>query len=156
MVAKKFEDRYQSMSEVVAALEHCSSNQQTAVDINAAATIVQNDALARTTHDTGRIEKPRLTKAGTSRKKLILGAVGAGCLAVAVAVAIFIKMHTKDGADNPRRPTAAGAPSAVVPGTAASVAADQKGDCPSLRAVERALEYAGLPAMGEGGCRAAR
>jgi tRNA A-37 threonylcarbamoyl transferase component Bud32 len=130
MVAKKFEDRYQSMSEVVAALEHCSSNQQTAVDINAAATIVQNDALARTTTDTGRIEKPRLTKAGRSRKKLILGAVGIGCLAVAVAVAIFIKMHTKDSTDNPRGPTAAGAPSPVAPGIAASVVAEQKGTVP--------------------------
>ena len=147
MVAKKFEDRYQSMSEVVVALEHCSSNQQTAIDINAAATIVQNDPLARTTTDTGRIENENrrglspfaesseqkgtvpLSAVG-SRKKLILGAVGVGCLAVAVAVAIFIKMHTKDGTDNPRGSTGAGAPSPVSPGTAASVVAEQKGTVP--------------------------
>jgi serine/threonine protein kinase len=96
MVAKKFEDRFQTMGEVVAALEQCSFSQQTSFDINAATTMVQSAAPARTTHESGRIEKARL-KAGTSRKTYILGAVGAGCLAVAIFAAIFIKLHTKDG-----------------------------------------------------------
>jgi serine/threonine protein kinase len=109
MVAKKFEERYQSMSEVVAALEHCNSSQQTAVDINAAATIVQNDALARTTNDPsrgpssfprapaeGRSDQENGTVPFSSRKKLIIGAVGAACLAVAIFAAVFYKMHTTD------------------------------------------------------------
>jgi serine/threonine protein kinase len=97
MVAKKVEDRFQTMSEVVAALEQCSFSQQTSFDIHAGATMVQSAAPVRTTHESGRIEKARLTKAGTSRKTYILGAVGAGCLAVAIFAAIFIKMHAKDG-----------------------------------------------------------
>ncbi len=97
MVAKKFEDRFQTMSEVVAALEQCSFSQQTSFDINAAATMVQSAAPVRTTHESGRMEKARLAKAGTSRNTYVLGAVGAGCLAVAIFAAIFIKLHTKDG-----------------------------------------------------------
>ncbi len=109
MVAKKFEDRYQSMSEVVAALEHCNSSQQTAVDVNAAATIVQNDPLARTTNDSsrgpssfprapaeGRMGEEKGTVPFSSRKKLILGAVGAACLAAAIFAVVFYKMHTTD------------------------------------------------------------
>ena len=97
MVAKKFESRFQTMSEVVAALEQCSFSQQTSFDINAAATMVQSAVPARTTHESRPSGKTAPNKVGKSRRTLVLGAVGAGCLALAVVTAVIFKIQTKDG-----------------------------------------------------------
>ena len=94
MVAKKFEDRFQTMSEVVAALEQCSFSQQTSFDIHAGATMVQSAAPVRTTHESKPIKTAALPKVGKSHKTLVLGA---GCLALAVIAAVIFKMQTKDG-----------------------------------------------------------
>jgi tRNA A-37 threonylcarbamoyl transferase component Bud32 len=93
MVAKKSEDRFQSMSEVVGALERCASSQQTSTDINTAATMVQQDPQARTTHDPRPIEKPPTTKVGKPRKLFVFGGIGAACLAVAIGCVVFYKMQ---------------------------------------------------------------
>ena len=113
-MAKKVEDRYQTMSEVVAALEQCNSGQQTSVsfqqsvDTNLDADVLTflRDAPPHASHVQKKAKKaaPAKTakkvapsKSGKDNKKLILGAVGAGFLGVAILAAVIFKLRTKDG-----------------------------------------------------------
>ncbi len=109
MVAKKVEDRFQSMSEVVAALEQCSSGQQTSLSIqqsidtnldNSEMTFLR-DMPVHATH------KPKPTKKtvkpageGASKNKnpnrnqaLWIGAGAMGFLAVLLGVIVILRNH---------------------------------------------------------------
>ncbi len=114
MVAKKVQDRYQTMSEVVAALEQCNSGRQTSVsfqqsvDTNLDADVLTflRDAPPHASHVQKKTKKAAPTKtakkvtpskSGNDNKKLILGAVGAGFLGVAILAGVIFKLRTKDG-----------------------------------------------------------
>jgi serine/threonine protein kinase/Leucine-rich repeat (LRR) protein len=114
MVAKKVQDRYQTMSEVVAALEQSSSGQQTSVsfqqsvdtNLDSDALTFLRDAPPHTSHVQKKTKKAAPSKiakkvapskSGKDNKKLILGAVGAGFLGVAILAAVIFKLRTKDG-----------------------------------------------------------
>ena len=115
MVAKKIEDRYQTMSEVVAALEQCSAGSQTSVSIQQSVdTSLDSDALTflkdappHASHISKKTKKVApikpgpndagTAKAGSAKKKFILVAVGAGFLGLAILVAVIFKLRTKDG-----------------------------------------------------------
>ncbi|MGA2035590.1 MAG: serine/threonine-protein kinase, partial [Thermoguttaceae bacterium] len=105
MVAKTVEDRYQTMSEVVAALEQCGFGSQTSlsmqqpVDTNpdADALTFLRDIRSHTLHQPKPSKKPVPAKSGKDNKKFILGAVGAGVLGLAVLAGVIFKMQTKDG-----------------------------------------------------------
>lgn len=98
MVAKKIEDRFQTMSEVAAALERCASSQPPATDIHAAVTISPQDALASTTREPRPVEQAPITKNGNARKIFVLGGVGAACLVLAAVAVIVVKSKSKEGA----------------------------------------------------------
>jgi predicted Ser/Thr protein kinase len=114
MVAKKVQDRYQTMSEVVAALEQCGSGQQTSVsfqqsvDTNLDADVLTflRDAPPHASHVQKKTKKAAPaksakkvapSKSGKDNKKLILGAVGAGFLGLAILAGTIFKLRTKDG-----------------------------------------------------------
>jgi len=94
MVAKRVEDRYQTMGAVVAALEQCGSSQQAptithqSLDTNADADALTflKDVPARTTPKPKPkpAKKPTPAKTGKDNKKLILGAVGGAVLGLAI------------------------------------------------------------------------
>jgi serine/threonine protein kinase/Leucine-rich repeat (LRR) protein len=103
MVAKKIEDRYQSMTEVVTALEQCSSGQSTfvsgppsrTVNLDNSALTFLKDIPAQTTFQakaTKKPAKPAADEGGSKNKKpLLIGAAAAGFLAVLLGVIVIIK-----------------------------------------------------------------
>jgi tRNA A-37 threonylcarbamoyl transferase component Bud32 len=99
MVAKTVEDRYQTMGEVVTALEQCSSGQHTSVSIQQS---VGTDAAADLLtflrdiplHP---IKKAAAAKTGRGNRKFILGAVGAGVLGIAILAGMIVKVQTRNG-----------------------------------------------------------
>jgi serine/threonine protein kinase/Leucine-rich repeat (LRR) protein len=112
MVAKTVEDRYQTMSEVVAALEACSPSQQASLSIQQPDdTNLDADALtflkeipvhiatkpAKQPAVPKPVKQPASPKTGKDRKKLILAVVGAAVLGLAIMAAVIVKMQTKDG-----------------------------------------------------------
>jgi serine/threonine protein kinase/Leucine-rich repeat (LRR) protein len=108
MVAKTVEDRYQTMSEVVAALEPCSSGQETPLSIQQpldtdldadVLTFLRDIPVHLATKPTSPkpVKQPAPPKTAKNRKKLILGAVGAAVLGLAIMAAVIVKMQTKDG-----------------------------------------------------------
>ena len=105
MVAKTVEDRYQTMSQVVAALEPCSSGSQTSLsmqqsvntNLDAGGLTFLRDVPVRTTHQPKPTKKAVPAEAGKGHKKFILGAVGAAVLGLAILAAVIIKMRSKDG-----------------------------------------------------------
>ena len=115
MVAKKIEDRYQTMSEVVAALEPCSSGQQASLsiqqpddtDLDADVLTFLRDVpvhLAPKPVKQAAPPKPakqpapsKTGKTGKDHKKLILAAGGGAVLGLAILAGVIFKMQTKDG-----------------------------------------------------------
>jgi serine/threonine protein kinase/Leucine-rich repeat (LRR) protein len=103
MVAKKIEDRYQTMSEVVAAMEPCVAGQQTSASVQRSlGTDSGSDVLTFLRNvELNTVGKPArqaaAAKIGKSNKKFILGAVGAGLLSLALLLAVVFKLQTKDG-----------------------------------------------------------
>jgi hypothetical protein len=104
MVAKTVEDRYQTMTEVVVALEQCSTGQQTSLSIQQSVgtgsssdllTFLRNVTL-NTIHKPKPTKKPAPTKTGKDNKKFILGAIAAAFLGL-VALAVTVTVRTKDG-----------------------------------------------------------
>ena len=104
MVAKKVEDRYQTMSELVAALEQCRSGQQTfdsaqrsvGASSSSDVTTFHSNMAAHTAHKPTLIKKSASIQTGKN-KKLILGAVGAGLLGLAILAGVIVSLKTKDG-----------------------------------------------------------
>jgi serine/threonine protein kinase/Leucine-rich repeat (LRR) protein len=99
MVAKTVEDRYQTMSEVVAALESIETGQQSSIgkpqsiDTNAGddALTFLRDASAHTTHKPKPARKTAPATTGKNNKKIVLGAVAAGLVGLAVLAGIALK-----------------------------------------------------------------
>ncbi len=115
MVAKKVEDRYQTMSEVVAALQECAAATSSAGKpqiVSESSSDNGNlsflaEATAHTLHH-GQTKQEKPVKdgaqpakksSGWDRKRLLIvgGAVGAGLLAAAILAAVVFKLRTKDG-----------------------------------------------------------
>ena len=111
MVAKKVEDRYQTMSEVVADLEQCSAGQPTSVSIQQSVSTNPDADVLTFLKDipacTSQKPKPKATaksakklapaKTGKDNRKFILAAVGAGLLGLAILAGIIFRIKTKDG-----------------------------------------------------------
>ena len=106
MVAKQVQDRYQTMSEVVAALERCDSgSQSSAVARQSVGTVSDsdklkflNDASSRTTKLPNSLKTAAATKNGKGKSKWFLPtAVGVGVCALAMLAAVVFKLRTKDG-----------------------------------------------------------
>ena len=101
MVAKTVEDRYQTMSEVVAALESYSSGQQTSLSMQKSfGTSSSSDALTflrdiapRTLYQPKPAKKAVPPKDGKQNKKLILGAVGGAIVVLLLGVVLTITLR---------------------------------------------------------------
>jgi serine/threonine protein kinase/Leucine-rich repeat (LRR) protein len=120
MVAKRAADRYQTMSEVVAALEQCNAGQPSSIGLqHSVSTNVDADVLTFLrdipTHTTNKPKaKPAKSatplksaerRAGTAhlaawirgKNKWILGGVAAAVLGLAILAAVVVKLRTPDG-----------------------------------------------------------
>jgi serine/threonine protein kinase len=108
MVAKTVEDRYQTTSEVVAALEACSPSQPASLsiqqpvdtDLDADALTFLRDTpvhLASKPAAPKSVKPPAPARTGKDRKKLILVAGGGVVLGLVFLAAVIVKMQTKDG-----------------------------------------------------------
>ena len=105
MVAKQVEDRYQSMGEVVSALEAISTVSQSSISqqqsISTNADSDTRTFLSDAPPYTAR--KPKLAKRsstanfGKGNRKLVLSAVAAGMLGLAILAGVMFKLKTKDG-----------------------------------------------------------
>lgn len=102
MLAKKVEDRYQSMTTVIADLERCSAGNETtailpapdvpATDADLTQFLNEIAATPKKALRTKKGIKPQLT---VSKKKLLL--IGSGLFGIAMLVVIFVWLKTKDG-----------------------------------------------------------
>ncbi len=105
LVAKKVEDRYQSMTEVIAELERCTAGPTSSVTIQQPATTTVDDGtfdfLKTLPDEPTRLEMaPKKLVSGSGSKdnnKLIYGAIGATLLGFAVLAGIIVSLRTKDG-----------------------------------------------------------
>ena len=106
MVAKSVDDRYQTMSEVVAALEQFNAGHQASLSIQPPVgsgsssdvlTFLRNVTL-NTIHKPEPANKATAAVAAKGNKKLLLGAIGAGLLSMAILAAVVISLRTKDPA----------------------------------------------------------
>ena len=105
MVAKQIEDRYQSMTEVIAALEQCGSGSQASAGTQQSyGTNPDTDPLTFLTETTVHTadkpkpaKKPAAAKARKDKQKLIFAAVGGAVLGLAILAAVIFKLRTKDG-----------------------------------------------------------
>jgi hypothetical protein len=105
MVAKAVENRYQTMSEVVAALETCNSDQSTSVTSQQSVsthsrsdvlTFLKNVTLNTLNRPRSKTSKPAaLTKTHKGSRIVVLAAVGV--LGLAVLAGIIFKLRTTDG-----------------------------------------------------------
>ncbi len=100
MVAKTIEDRYQTMSEVVAALEPCSSGQQTSLSMqqpvgtgsSSGALTFLRDIAPRTLYQPKPVKKAARPKTGKDYKKFIQGTVGAACLVLLFGIIMVLTL----------------------------------------------------------------
>ncbi|MBS0262697.1 MAG: SUMF1/EgtB/PvdO family nonheme iron enzyme, partial [Planctomycetes bacterium] len=106
MVAKKVEDRYQSLTDVIAELEKCSSGQTNSVSVHqSASTEFENSAItffknltATPTIQPSMARKPEVTRTGgRNNNKLRYVAIGAAMLGVLILVAMISTLQTKTG-----------------------------------------------------------
>ena len=104
MVAKKVQDRYQTMSEVVAALEQCNSGRQTSVsfqqsvDTNLDADVLTflRDAPPHASPIQRKTKREVPATPGVRGRKFVFGAIGAGLSSLLVVAGVLFKV--KDGA----------------------------------------------------------
>ncbi len=105
MVAKKVEDRYQSMSEVVAALEQCSggrstslSSQQTVdTNLDSSAMMFLSDIPVHTKHNPKPTKKSASTKTGKGNSKMVLSVVVTTVASLAILAGIAISLKSRAG-----------------------------------------------------------
>ena len=109
MVAKKSEDRYHTMSEVIAGLERCGIGQQSSLSIQQPLGTDSNEQLMtflkdiplHTIHKPGRKKAARpkaaSIRAGEKKRNSIFGALAAAVLGLIVVATVIVKMRTKDG-----------------------------------------------------------
>ncbi len=103
LVAKKVEDRYQSMTEVIVELERCTAGSTTSVTIQQPATTTfENgtfDFLKKPLEEPTILAKPPKRsapgKTGNGKNKLVL--IGAAVLGVMMLAGIIVSLKTKDG-----------------------------------------------------------
>ncbi len=115
MVAKKVEDRFQTMSEVVASLERCNSGQPTSVSIQqSVSTNADYDAMsflkdvplhpgksegaqkARPAKKVAPVKAGQLN-ADRGKRNFVPAAVAAGLVGLAILAGVIFKLKTKDG-----------------------------------------------------------
>lgn len=105
MAAKRVEDRYQAMSEVVTALEAYSSAQQTLLSIQPSAgtgsssnvlTFLRNAAL-NTIHKAKPAKKPVRAASNEKNMTFILVVVAAAFVGLAILAGVVFKVRTKEG-----------------------------------------------------------
>ncbi len=105
MVAKSVEDRYQTMSDVVADLEKCASGQPTSLSIqqdigsDSSSDVMTflSDVPLNTVHKRRPANALGGSKRGKNGNSFALGIIGVAVLVLAILAAIIFKMQTKDG-----------------------------------------------------------
>lgn len=107
MVAKKVEDRYQTMTEVIAALEQCGQGQDLSagsspslvLDLDLGLETFLNDipAIPASTPQPSKSAVP--DKSGKKNKKFVFAGVGAAALGVAILAGVIVLIMDKPGQD---------------------------------------------------------
>jgi serine/threonine protein kinase len=105
LVAKKVEDRYQTMTEAIAELERCTVGPTTSTTIQQAATTTVEDGsfdFLQTLPDepTRLAQVPKKLVSGLGRKdrnRLFYGGIGAAFLGLSILAGIIVSLRTKDG-----------------------------------------------------------
>lgn len=103
LVAKKVEDRYQSMTEVIVELERCTAGSTTSVTIQQPATTTFEDGafdfLKKPLEEPTILAKPpkrsATGKTGNGKNRFVL--IGAAVLGVMMLAGIIVSLKTKDG-----------------------------------------------------------